>query len=211
MPDKSLPERLQTRPTASKRVKPRYTTPYNLNKNKIKKHRSGLHGHGCTDWGKTGHYRSSFFCQPSPHQFLSCLRDSIWLIQSKSCPSLKCGGQDFNYFFRLYQTWFRSYLDYIAQRTLITGIIIPVCSYVFLFFWYSRDGRYFSMSCICILFFAIQRHLCPNIGTNVISRQAKTTFGSVRNAQVFFFLANLCNSLILGARSPNLKKRVEQQ
>jgi hypothetical protein len=38
MPVKSLPEKLQTRPTASKRVKPRYMTPYNLNKNKIKKH-----------------------------------------------------------------------------------------------------------------------------------------------------------------------------
>jgi hypothetical protein len=35
-PFKSLPEKLQTRPTASKRVQPRYMTPYNLNKNKIK-------------------------------------------------------------------------------------------------------------------------------------------------------------------------------
>ncbi len=31
-PVKSLPEKLQTRPTASKRVQPRYMTPYNLNK-----------------------------------------------------------------------------------------------------------------------------------------------------------------------------------
>ncbi len=31
-PFKSLPEKLQTRPTASKHVKPRYMTPYNLNK-----------------------------------------------------------------------------------------------------------------------------------------------------------------------------------
>jgi hypothetical protein len=31
-----LPEKLQTRPTASERVKPRYMTPYNLNKNKIR-------------------------------------------------------------------------------------------------------------------------------------------------------------------------------
>jgi hypothetical protein len=38
VPDKSLPEKLQTRPTASKRVQPRHMTPYNLNKNKIKKH-----------------------------------------------------------------------------------------------------------------------------------------------------------------------------
>jgi hypothetical protein len=35
-PNKSLPEKLQTKPTASERVKPQYMTPYNLNKNKIK-------------------------------------------------------------------------------------------------------------------------------------------------------------------------------
>jgi hypothetical protein len=35
-PNKSLPEKLQTRPTASERVKPPHMTPYNLNKNKIK-------------------------------------------------------------------------------------------------------------------------------------------------------------------------------
>ena len=35
-PNKSLPEKLQTSPTASERVKPQHKTPYNLNKNKIK-------------------------------------------------------------------------------------------------------------------------------------------------------------------------------
>ena len=35
-PVKSLPGKLQTRPTASKRVQPRHMTPYNLNKDDIK-------------------------------------------------------------------------------------------------------------------------------------------------------------------------------